>query len=133
MSATASASSRRPSCIGRVALLLRQLPAEMPARILLLRRPLGQVLGSQEAMQGRLGTTARGATQAMLSRKFAAEMEAVVTLLTARSAWHVLHVAYENMLADPVGECRRIGGLFGNGFDWSAAARGVDATQRRFS
>jgi hypothetical protein len=37
------------------------------------------------------------------------------------------------MLADPAGECRRIGEFFGNGFDWSAAARGVDATQRRFS
>ena len=53
----------------------------------------------------------------MLSRTFAAETEAVHALLTARPAWHVLHVAYENMLTDPVGECRRIGEFFGNGFD----------------
>jgi hypothetical protein len=84
-------------------------------------------------MKGRLGTTARGATQAMLSRTFAAEMEAVDALLAARPAWQVLHVADANMLADPAGECRRIGEFFGTGVDWSAAARGVDATQRRFS
>jgi hypothetical protein len=84
-------------------------------------------------MKGRFGTTARGATQAMLSRTFAAEMEAVDALLAARPAWQVLHVAYENMLADPAGECRWIGEFFGTEFDWSAAARGVDATQRRFS
>ena len=72
---------------------------------------------SSEAMKGRLGTTARGATQAMLSQTFAAEMEAVDALLAARLAWQVLHVAYENMLADPAGECRRIGEFFGNGSD----------------
>ena len=116
-----------------VAPLLRHLPAAMPARILLLHRPLAQVLGSQEAMKERLGTTARGVTQAILSRQFAAEMEAIDASLAARPAWQVLHVGYENMLADPAGECRRISAFLGNAFDWNAAARGVDASQRRFS
>lgn len=115
-----------------VAPLLRHLPAGVPVRLLVLHRPLTQVLASQEAMKGRLGTSARGATAATLSRQFAAEMEQIDALVAARPAWRVLHVSYEKMLADPEGECRRIGAFLGDRFDATAAAGGVDAAQRRF-
>jgi len=115
-----------------VAPLVRHLPPDMPARILVLHRPLGQVLASQEAMKGRLGTTARGAEAATLARQFVGEMEQIDALVAARPAWRVLHVAYEAMLADPEGECRRIGAFLGGAFDAAAAAGGVDPSQRRF-
>ena len=116
-----------------VAPLLRHLPPALPARILLLHRPLSQVIGSQEAMKGRLGTTARGTTPDVLARQYAAEMEGIDALVVARPAWRVLHVAYESMLADPEAECRRIGAFLGGCIDAAAAARGVDAGQRRFT
>jgi len=115
-----------------VAPLLRHLPPSVPTRILVLHRPLGQVLASQEAMKGRLGTQARGASPAALSRQFVAEMEQLDGIVAARPAWRTLHLSYERMLADPEGECRRIGVFLGPPFDATAAATGVDASQRRF-
>jgi len=116
-----------------VAPLLRHLPADLPARVILLHRPLGQVLASQEAMKGRLGTSARGAETALLARQYAAELEGVARLAAARPAWRLLHVAYEKMLADPAGECRRLAAFLGEGFDAAAAAAGIDPAQRRFT
>jgi tetratricopeptide (TPR) repeat protein len=110
--------------------LVPSLPASVPVRLLVLHRPLGQVLASQEAMKGRLGTTAR-VSAAGLSKRFIAEIEGVDALVASRPAWQVLHVAYERMLADPLGECRRIAGFLGSGFDVAAAAAAVDPSQRR--
>jgi len=106
------------------------LPADVSVRLLVLHRPLGQVLASQEAMKGRLGTTAR-VSAAGLSKRFIAELEGVDAVVASRPAWQVLHVAYERMLADPLGECRRIAGFLGSGFDVAAAAAAVDPSQRR--
>ena len=115
-----------------VAPLLRHLPAGIPARIIVLHRPLAQVLASQEAMKERLGTAGRSTSTAMLARRYATEMERIDGLVAARPAWRVLHVSYERMLADPAGECRRIGVFLGDRFDADRAAAGVDRSQRRF-
>lgn len=112
--------------------LLRYLPSELPARVLVLHRPLASVLASQEAMKARLGTTARGVSAETLSRQFAAEVRQIDDLVASRAAWRVLHVSYERMLADPEGECRRLGIFLGDRFDPVAAVAGIDAAQRRF-
>ena len=114
-----------------VAPLVRHLPPEVPVRLLVLHRPLDQVLASQEAMKGRLGTAARGTAEGLASQ-FIAELDRVDQIAQARPGWQVLHVAYERMLADPVHECERIAGFLGTGFDAVAAATAVDPTQRRF-
>jgi len=114
-----------------VAPLVRHLPPEVPVRLLVLHRPLDQVLASQEAMKGRLGTAARGTAEGLASQ-FIAELDRVDQIAQARPGWQVLHVAYERMLADPVHECERIAGFLGTGFDAAAAATAVDPTQRRF-
>ena len=115
-----------------VAPLLRHLPAEVPARIVVLHRPLAQVLASQEAMKGRLGTQGRATSAAILARQFAKDMEGLDALVASRPAWRVLHVSYEDMLADPAGECLRLGEFLGASFDSRAAAVRIDPSQRRF-
>ena len=115
-----------------VAPLVPYLPAGVPMRLLVLHRPVSQLLASQEAMKGRLGTTARVSASA-LSRRFIAELDAVDAIVASRPGWHVLHVSYERMLADPVGECRRIAAFLGAGFDVAAAAAAVDPSQRRYA
>ena len=52
---------------------------------------------------------------------------------TPSCATYVLHVSYERMLADPLGECRRIAAFLGAGFDVAAAAAAVDPSQRRYA
>ena len=113
-----------------VAPLVPYLPAGVPVRLLVLHRPLGQVLASQEAMKGRLGTTAR-VSAATLSKRFIAELDGLDALVASRPTWKVLHVAYERMLADPLSECHRIAVFLGSGFDVTAAAAAVDPSQRR--
>ncbi|MFM7074874.1 MAG: alkaline phosphatase family protein [Planctomycetaceae bacterium] len=115
-----------------VAPLLRHLPPGSPTRVIVLHRPLGQVLASQEAMKARLGTVAGATSATVLARQFGAEMERIDALVAARPAWQVLHVSYERMLADPEGECRRIGRFLAAPFDAAAAATAVEASQRRF-
>ncbi|MGI9177183.1 MAG: alkaline phosphatase family protein, partial [Pirellulales bacterium] len=103
-----------------VAPLVRHLPGDVPTRLLVLHRPLAQVLASQEAMKGRLGTSARGSADG-LARQFIVEIDGIDRLAAARPAWQVLHVAYERMLADPAGECQRIGEFLGPRFSAAAA------------
>ena len=110
--------------------LVPYVPANVRVRLLVLHRPLKQVLASQEAMKRRLGTTAR-VSESVLSKRFIAELDGVDAIVTSRPTWQVLHVSYERMLANPLGECRRIAEFLGDGFDAAAAAAAVDPSQRR--
>ena len=115
-----------------VAPLLLNLPPRMPARVIVLHRPLDQVLASQEAMKARLGTAAQGADPSTLSRQFAAQMERLPARIAQRPEWKTLHVSFEAMLADPAGQCARIGAFLGPRFDPFLASFAVDPAQRRF-
>jgi tetratricopeptide (TPR) repeat protein len=115
-----------------VAPLLLYLPPRMPARVIVLHRPLEQVLASQEAMKARLGSTSQGTDPSTLSRQFAAQMERLPTRIAQRPEWITLHVSFEAMLADPAGQCARIAAFLGPRFDGAAAAKAVDPAQRRF-
>ena len=115
-----------------VAPLLFHLPPRMPARVIVLHRPLDQVLASQEAMKARLGTASQGTDPSTLSRQFAAQMERLPARIAQRPEWKTLHLSFEAMLADPVGQCARIAAFLGPRFDAALAAAAVDPAQRRF-
>lgn len=114
--------------------LLRHLPATLEARVLVVHRPLSQVLASQEAMKGRLGTGGRNASAALLSERFSEEMQGLDTFATGRPGWKLLHVSYESVLAEPRTQCERIARFLGSpNFNPVVAATCVDPSQRRFS
>jgi predicted AlkP superfamily phosphohydrolase/phosphomutase len=115
-----------------VAPLLLYLPPRMPARVIVLHRPLDQVLASQEAMKARLGTASQGTDPSTLSRQFAAQMERLPARIAQRPEWKTLHVSFGAMLADPAGQCARIAAFLGPRFDAATAAKAVDPAQRRF-
>ncbi len=114
-----------------VAPLLRYLPS-IPATIIVLHRPLAQVLASQEAMKARLGAASQGVDPQTLSRQFAAMMDRLPGKLAERPEWRVLHVSFEATLTDPAGQCARIAAFLGPRFDPALAASAVDPAQRRF-
>lgn len=116
-----------------VAPLLRYLPLAVPVSLLVIHRPIAQVLASQSAMIARLGTAAPGAEDALLARQFVREMNGLAAAAASRPAWRVLDVSYEAMLANPRAECDRIARFLGRRFDAGAAINGVDASQRRFA
>jgi hypothetical protein len=115
-----------------VAPLLLYLPPRMPARVIVLHRPLDQVLASQEAMKARLGAASQGTDPSTLSRQFAAQMERLPARIAQRPEWKTLHVSFGAMLADPAGQCARIAAFLGPRFDAATAAKAVDPAQRRF-
>ena len=112
--------------------LLRHLPPGLPARVIVVHRPLPQLLASQEAMKQRLGTATRGSEEGALARHFAAAMRQLPELFQARPQWRALHVAYETMLADPSGQCARLASFLGPHFDTQRAAAAVDPSQKRY-
>lgn len=126
-------SEARGKVLKVVAPLLRHVPKSVAARVLVLHRPLPQVLASQGAMKDRLGTNTRDISPALLSAGYASQMRGLDGLIAERGAWSVLHVSYEAMLADPAGQSRRIARFLGGGIDAEAAASCVDPSQRRFA
>jgi hypothetical protein len=122
----------RGKAVKIVAPLLQYLPAKTRARVLVLHRPLAQVLASQEAMLSRLGTAALGAENTRLSRQFARLMESLPGNLARSDGFQVLHVSFEAMLADPVSQCARLAAFLGLRFNPVPAAAAIDPAQRRF-
>ena len=114
-----------------VAPLLRYLPAAKPLRILVMHRPLEQVLASQQAMILRLGRTL-SEEQAATSGQFARLMENLPAFLAKTPEWSVLHISYEAVLANPHEQCKRLALFLGGNFDPLRAATAVDPTQVRF-
>ena len=112
--------------------LLRHLPPGVPARVIVVHRPLSRLIASQEAMKKRLGTATPASEEGALARHFAASMQQLPETFRARPNWHPLHVSYEAMLADPAGQCARLAGFLGPRFDAQRAAAAVDPSQQRF-
>ncbi|MFM7842762.1 MAG: sulfotransferase domain-containing protein, partial [Planctomycetota bacterium] len=112
--------------------LVKYLPPKTPIRLLVVHRPLAQVLASQEAMKDRLGTHTQVSANS-LATQFIAELEKVNKLVADRANWQILHLSYESMLADPAGQCARIAQFLGASFSPIPAAAAVDAAQRRFT
>jgi len=112
--------------------LLRYLPGEIPTRMIVVHRPLPQVLASQEAMKQRLGTATPPREERALARHFATAMRHLPEIFQGRPRWHILHVSYETMLADPTGECVRLAQFLGSHFNPIQAAAAVDPSLKRF-
>ena len=115
-----------------VAPLLMYLPRELPLRVIVVHRPLPSLLASQEAMKVRLGTVAHGSEEGALARHFSSTMRQLPEMFQSRPQWNILHVAYETVLAEPVGQCARLADFLGPDFDASQATSAIDSTQRRF-
>ncbi len=85
-----------------VYLLLRDLPADRPYRVIFMQRALKEVVASQAKMLDRLGRTPAGPTDARtLVSTFAAEVAAAKAWLKAQPAFHVHYVNYNRLLESP--------------------------------
>lgn len=111
--------------------LLFALPPQYTYRIILMRRPLAEVVRSQAAMIEKLGT--KGAalgTEAMIAA-LTAHLKQVEAWLSQRKSIETCPVEYHTLLADPSGEARRIAEFLGLPLDVESMARQVDPTLYR--
>ena len=114
--------------------LLYDLPRNVPYRIVLMERDLGEVLASQSTMLDRLGTPSGSLGQARLSTAIATlqmEYEKARTWLFAQPNIRFIEVRYAEVLAAPIIESRRVARFLGGHLDARAMASAVDLSLYR--
>ncbi len=109
--------------------LLRYLPPETPIDLLVIHRPLNEVVASQDAMLSRLGKSSSSDSRTTTAL-FANLMQNLPDFLRRRYPWRVLHIAYHKMLSSPLLECDRISSFLGRDFEARQAAGAVDPAQQ---
>jgi hypothetical protein len=114
-----------------VYLLLYDLPAEYQYRIVMMQRPLDEVLASQRAMLERRGETGASLSPAEMSDVFTRQLEKVERWLADQSNFRVLKVRYHDVLAAPAEQAARISDFLDKDLDQVAMTAAVDPTLRR--
>lgn len=116
-------------------LLLPELAApdleDQPFRVIMMRRPMEEVLASQRAMLARQGKAGAALPDAQLGKLFLDQLERAERLLAGRPNFAVLPVHYPALIAEPAAEAAKINAFLGGGLDEATMAGAVDATLYR--
>ena len=102
------------------------VPAGLEFRVVMMRRPVAEVLASQRAMLARQGKAAAALPDAQLGKLFTDQLERVERLLADHPAFGVCPVQYPALVANPAAEAARINAFLGGGLDEAAMAAAVD-------
>ncbi len=113
-----------------VSALLPALPEGFQYRVILMRRPLEEVLASQRRMLGRRGAPAAD-DDARMEALFGRHLAETERWLAARPGVRSLAVDYPEALAAPADTARRVAAFLGGGLDAAAMAAAVDPALRR--
>jgi hypothetical protein len=107
-------------------LLLTELPVDgqFQYRVLFVRRPLEEVIASQQAMLAREGKTS--APAAALSKIFTSQLAHVEQWLAHQPCFLTRHVDYHRVLRDPLGSSEEIARFLALPMDTAAMAGAVD-------
>jgi hypothetical protein len=111
--------------------LLRFLPPEREYRVLLTRRPLAQVLRSQERMLARRGQRPVPIAPERLAAVLERQLEEAEAWMGQRAGLRVLRVDYGALVRDPAAAARAIDRFLGGGLDRVAMASAVDPALHR--
>ena len=111
--------------------LLEHLPHGYEYRILFMRRPLGQILASQERMLQRLGQAPGPTSPEQMIKAFERHLQKLNNWLLGRTNIAVLYVEYEAVLQNPLAEASRISQFLRRDLDLNAMVSAVDATLHR--
>lgn len=111
-----------------VAPLLDRLPDDHPCRVILMRRPMEELLASQRRM---LGVREGPFDAELLERSFEGQFERARVLLERRPRTEWLLVDYHQALDEPLRVARRVARFIHRPFDVAAAAAAVDPALHR--
>ena len=100
-------------------------------RVVMMRRPVEEVVASQCAMLARQGKAAAALPDAQLGKLFVDQLERVERLLASRPEFRVCTVHYPALVADPATEAARVNAFLGGGLDEAEMARAVDPSLYR--
>lgn len=106
----------RGKAIKIISHLLRQLPADLNYKVLLVRRDIREVLASQAKMLERRGEP-NGADDDQMAELLEGDIWRAGYLLKNAPHFEFLEVVYTSVLGDARGEARRISGFLGGRLD----------------
>lgn len=112
-----------------VSFLLTWLPETYDYRVIFMRRDLGEVVASQEAMLARQGSDA--ATSGDPRGVYADHLTQVERFIARRPCFTKLDVDYADALADPHGTAEKVATFLGGKLDTAAMAAAIDPALRR--
>ena len=96
-----------------VHVLLKDLPDTYRYRVVMMHRDLDEVLASQRTMLARSGKSGAALPAETLKKVYASQMQGVAGWLAARSHFSVLDVRYNDVMASPLAEARRVAAFLG--------------------
>ena len=100
-------------------------------RVVMMRRPIGEVVASQRAMLARQGKASAAVPDAQLAQLFTDQLARVERWLESRPEFQVCAVRYPELVAQPVETVARLNTFFGGGLDEAAMTRAVDPSLYR--
>lgn len=111
--------------------LLTSLPAGYEYRIIFMRRPLTEVVASQDRMLERLGKQVPAAPRESVMNAFERHLTQVRNWISAQPGVSALYVDYAALIADAHGEASRISAFLGVQLDVAAMAGKVEQSLYR--
>ena len=121
-----------PEARGRAVKIIHLLLADLVGlpglefRVVMMRRPVGEVVASQRAMLARQGRASAAVPDAQLGKLFLDQLERAERLLAGQANFQVCPVHYPALVADPAAEAARLNAFLGGGLDEAAMVRAVD-------
>lgn len=109
-----------------VSRLLPDLPLGYRYRVVFMRRDMGEILASQQAMLRRKGIPYDPSADAEMARLFAAHLAEIEQWLAAQENFAVIYLWYNELLSDPQRELRRLNEFFRHTLDTSRMAEIID-------
>ena len=124
-----------PLAVGRAVKLVHTLVASLPPgfhyRVLLVRRPLEEVLASQRVMLARRGPAPEDAEDARLLPVLEAQLACLERWLEAREGFVWLGIEHGELITAPGRVAARLNHFLGGGLDAGAMAACVDPALHR--
>lgn len=108
-----------------ISFLLTYLPEEYDYRVIFMRRDLGEILASQNAMLETRGES-RGADDPRMRALYEEHLVQIERFLSRRSCFSTLTLDYAAVLADPRAAAARVNAFLGGSLDEPAMAGAVD-------
>jgi hypothetical protein len=110
-----------------VHVLLYDLPPDRSYRVLFVKRDLREVVRSQEVMLRRRGAEGANLTDDQLISAYERQLAKIERWLAGRPGFRVLHVNYNDLMADPARVAAAINRFLGGSLDEEKMVSHVDA------
>jgi len=114
-----------------IAELLRHLPATYSYKVIFMRRSMQEILASQRQMLIRRGEPTDKVSDEVMARLYAGHLQQVQEWIAQRPNVDVLHISYNDLLADPTPQAEAIKQFLGGGLDVERMVNAIDPSLYR--